>query len=115
MPTSNYSFTNIQLEHIIIPTHWGNNSWPQKQQAAARDPTPQQADKLQPGKMCIYPSMLATKQIPVLDLTNTTITSTADLQSAFHTLNLSSQQTQWQRRYPSKRTLQLITYQIANH
>ena len=83
-----YYFTSIQPEPIIIPTHWGNNSWPQHQQAAARDPTQQQAETLQSGKTCIYPSMLATKQVPALDLTNTTITSTADLQTAFHTLNL---------------------------
>ena len=30
----------------------------------------------------------AEKQVPVLDLTNSTITSAADLQTAFHSLNL---------------------------
>ena len=34
--------------------------------------------------------MLAKKQVPVLDLTNSTITSAADLQTAFHSLNLCS-------------------------
>ena len=34
--------------------------------------------------------MLAEKQVPVLDLTNSTITSEADLQTAFHSLNLCS-------------------------
>ena len=34
--------------------------------------------------------MLAEKQVPVLDLTNSTITSEADLQAAFHSLNLCS-------------------------
>ena len=32
--------------------------------------------------------MLAEKQVPVLDLTKSTITSAAGLQTAFHTLNL---------------------------
>ena len=34
--------------------------------------------------------MLTEKQVPVLDLTNSTITSGADLQTAFHSLNLCS-------------------------
>ena len=34
--------------------------------------------------------MLAEKQVPVLDLTNSTITSEVDLQTAFHSLNLCS-------------------------
>ena len=32
--------------------------------------------------------MIADNKIPVLDLTNSTITSEADLQTAFHLLNL---------------------------
>ena len=88
MPTSDYYFTSIQPEPIIIPTHQGNNSWPAPQQTAARDPTQQQADTLQPGETWVYPSMLTGKQVPVLDLTNSTITSVADLETAFHSLNL---------------------------
>ena len=45
---------------------------------------------LKPGETRVYPSMLAEKQVPVLDLTNSTITSVADLQTAFHSLNLCS-------------------------
>ena len=75
-----------------------NNPSPQKkinssstpQQASAEDPIPQQTDTLKPGKTRVYPSMLAEKQVPVLDLTNPTITSAADLQTAFHSLNLCS-------------------------
>ena len=88
MPTSDYYFTNIQPDPIIIPPHRGNNSSSTPQQAAARDPIPQQTDTLKPGETRVYPSMLADKQIPVLDLTNSTITSAADLQTAFHSLNL---------------------------
>ena len=90
MPTSDYYFTNIQPDPIIIPPHRGNNSSSTPQQAAAKDPIPQQTDTLKPGKTGVYPFMLAEKQIPVLDLTNSTITSGADLQTAFHSLNLCS-------------------------
>ena len=90
MPTSDYYFTNIQSDPIIIPPHRENNSSSTSQQAAAKDQIPQQTDTLKPGKTRVYPSMLAEKQVPVLDLTNSTITSEADLQTAFHTLNLCS-------------------------
>ena len=90
MPTSDYYFTNIQPDPIIIPPHTGNNSSSTPQQAAAKDPIPQQTDTLKPGETRVYPSMLAAIQVPVLDLTNSTITSAADLQTAFHSLNLCS-------------------------
>ena len=84
MPTLDYYFTNIQPDPIIIPPHKGNNSNSSPQQAAAKDRVPQQTDILRPSEM------LAEKQVPVLDLTNSTITSAADLQTAFHSLNLCS-------------------------
>ena len=87
-PTSDYYFTNIQPDPIIIPPHRGNNSSSTPQQAAAKDQIPQQTDTLKPGETRIYPSMLAEKQVPVLNLTNSNITSAADLQTAFHSLNL---------------------------
>ena len=90
MPTSDYYFTNIQPDPIIIPPHRGNNSSSTSQQVAAKDQIPQQTDTLKPGKTRVYPSMLAEKQVPVLDLINSTITSEADLQTAFHSLNLCS-------------------------
>ena len=90
MPTSDYYFTNIQPDPIIIPPHRGNNSSSTPQPAAAKDPIPQQTDTLKPGKTRVYPSMLAEKEVPVLDLTNSTITSVADLQTAFHSLILCS-------------------------
>ena len=88
LPTSDYYFTNIQPDPIIIPPHRGNNSSSTPQQVAAKDPITQQTDTFKPGKTRVYPSMLAEKQVPVLDLTNSTITSAADLQTAFHSLNL---------------------------
>ena len=45
---------------------------------------------LRPGKTRVYPSMLADKQVPVLDLTNSTVTSEVDLQTAFQSLHLCS-------------------------
>ena len=84
MPTSDYYFTNIQPDPIVIPPHRGNNSSSTSQQVAAKDQIPQQTDTLKPGETRVYPFMLAEKQVPVLDLTNSTITSEADLQTAFH-------------------------------
>ena len=90
MPTSDYYFINIQPDPIVIPPHKENNSGSTSQQVAAKDQIPQQTDTLKPGKTRVYPSMLAEKQVPVLYLTNSTITSEADLQTAFHSLNLCS-------------------------
>ena len=90
MPTSDYYFTNIQPDPIIVPPHRSNNSSSTPQQAAAKEPIPQQTDTLKPGETRVYPSMLAEKQAPVLDLTNSTITSAADPQTTFHSLNLCS-------------------------
>ena len=88
IPTSDYYFTNIQPDPIIIPPHRGNNSSSTPQQAAAKDRIPQQTDTLKPDETRVFPSMLAEKQVPVLDLTNSIITLEADLQTAFHSLNL---------------------------
>ena len=75
---------------LVLPPHRGNNSRSTPQQVAAKDQIPQQTDTLKPGETRVYPSMLAEKQVPVLDLTNSTITSEADLQTALHSLNLCS-------------------------
>ena len=92
MPTTNYYFTNIQPDPIIIPPplHRGNHSGLTAQHAATKDQIPQQTHPLWPGKTRVYPSMLADKQVPVLDLTNSTITSQVDLQTAFQSLYLCS-------------------------
>ena len=90
MPTSDYYFTNIQPDPTVIPTHSENNSGSTSQHAAAKDPIKQQTDTLRPDETRVYPSMLGEKQVPVLDLTNSTITSEAELQTAFHSSNLCS-------------------------
>ena len=58
------------------------------QHTATKDQIPQQVHPLRPGKTRVYPSMLADKQVQVLDLTNSNITSQADLQAAFQSLHL---------------------------
>ena len=76
------------MHPIIILPHRGNHSNLTAQHAATKDQISQQTHPLQPGKTRVYPSMLADKKVPVLDLTNSTITSQADLQTAFQLLHL---------------------------
>ena len=90
MPTTDYFFTNIQPEPIIVSPHRGNHSELTVQQAATKDQISQQTHPLWPGKTRVYPSMLADKQVPVLNLTESTITSQADLQTAFQSIHLCS-------------------------
>ena len=90
MPTTDYYFTNIQPDPITIPPHRGNNSDLKSQHVATKEQISQQMHPLRPGETRVYPSMLADKQAPVLDLTNSTITSQVDLQTAFQSLNLCS-------------------------
>ena len=90
MPTTDYYFTNIQPDPITIPPHRGNNSDLTSQHAATKDQIPQQMHPLRPGETRLYPSMLADKQVPVLDLTNSTVISEVDLQTAFQSLLLCS-------------------------
>ena len=90
MPTTDYYFTNIQPEPIIVSPHRRNHSKLTVQQAATKDQVSQQTHPLQPGETRVYPSMLADKQVPVLDLTKSTITSQADFQTAFQSIHLCS-------------------------
>ena len=92
MSTTDYYFTNIQPDPITIPPppHRGNNSDLTSQHAATKDQIPQQMHPLRPGETRVYPSMLADKQVPVLDLTNSSVTSEVDLQTAFQSLHLCS-------------------------
>ena len=63
---------------------------PTSSQAATLDPISQKTHPSQPGKTRVYPSMLTNKQVPVLNLTETSITSQADLLDAFQSLCLCS-------------------------
>ena len=86
MPTTDYYFTNIKPDPILVFAHRRNHSELTAQHAATKDQIPQQTHPLQPGETRVYPSMSADKQVSVLDLTNSTITSQADLQTAFQSL-----------------------------
>ena len=90
MPTTDYFFTSIKPEPIIVSCHRGYHSKPTVQQAATQDQVSQQTNPLQPGKTRVYPSMLADKQAPVLNLTESSITSQANLQAAFQSICLCS-------------------------
>ena len=90
MPTTDYFFTSIKPEPIVVTRHKGNHTKPKVQQAATQDPVSQQTQPLWPGKTRVYPSMLADKQVPVLNLTETSITSQADLQDTFQSIRLCS-------------------------
>ena len=90
MPTTDYFFTSIKPAPIVVTRPAAHHSKPTVQQAATQDPVSQQTHPLWPGKTRVYPSMLTNKQVPVLNLTETSITSQADLQDAFQSLCLGS-------------------------
>ena len=90
MPTTDYYFTNIQPEPIIVSPQRRKHSEQTAQHAATKDTVSQQIHPLQPGETRVYPSMLPAKKVPVLNLTEATITSQADLQKAFQSIHLCS-------------------------
>ena len=90
MPNTDYFFASIKLAPIIVTHPAANHNKPTEQQATTPDPVSQQTHPLQPGKTRVCPSMLTNKQVPVLNLSETSITSQADLQDAFQSLCLCS-------------------------
>ena len=90
MPTTDYFFTSIKSAPIVVTHPAADHNKSTEQQAATPDPVSQQIHPLRPGKTRVYPSMLTNKQVPVLNLTETSITSQADLQDAFQSLHLCS-------------------------
>ena len=90
IPTTDYFFTSIKPAPIVVTHPKAHCSKPTTQQAATQDPVSQQTHPLQPGETRVYPSMLANKQVPVSNLTETSITCQADLQDAFQSLCLCS-------------------------
>ena len=90
IPTTDYFFTNIKPEPIVVTHHRAHHSKHTVQQAATQDPVLQQTHPLWPGETRVYPSMLADKQVSVLNLTESSITSQADLQDAFQSICLCS-------------------------
>ena len=90
LPTMYYFFTNVKPAPIIVTHPVAHQNKPAPQQAATQDPISQQTHPLQPDETRVYPSMLTNKQVPVLNLTETNITSQADLQDTFQSLCLCS-------------------------
>ena len=90
MPTTDYFFTSIKPEPIVVTHHRAHNSKLTAQQAATQDPVSQQTHPLRPGETRVYPSMLADKQVPVLNLTESNITSQLDLQDTSQSIHLCS-------------------------
>ena len=90
MPTTDYFFTSIKPEPIVVTCHRAHHRKLTAQQAATQDPVSQQTHPLQPGKTRVYPSMLADKQVPMLNPTESSITSQADLQDTFQSICLCS-------------------------
>ena len=90
IPTTDYFFTSIKPEPTVVSCHRGKHSKLTAQQAATQDPVSQQTHPLRPGETRVYPSMLVDKQVPVLNLTKSSITSQADLQDAFQSICLCS-------------------------
>ena len=88
MPTTDYYFMNLQPDPIIVSPHRRNHPELTAQHAATKDQVSQQIHPLWSGETRVYPSMLADKQVSMLDLTNSTITSQANLQTAFQSLHL---------------------------
>ena len=86
LETTDYFFTNIEPALIIVkcPAVHQNKSPPQ--QPASGDTISQQTHPQQPDETRIYPSMLTNRQVPVLNLTKTNITSHTDHQDAFNSL-----------------------------
>ena len=83
---TDYFFTNNEPTPIIVehPTAHQNKST--SQQPLNGDTVSQQTHPQQPEETRIHPSMLTNRQVPVLNLTETNITSQADLQDAFSSL-----------------------------
>ena len=90
MQTTDYFFTSIKLAPIVVTCPAAHHNKLTEQQAATQDLVSQQTHPLQPAETRVYPSMLTNKQVPVLNLTKTSITSQADLQDTFQTLCLCS-------------------------
>ena len=86
LETTDYFFTNIEPAPIIVKHPAGRQNKSRPQQPASGDTISQQTHPQQPDETRIYLSMLTNRQVPVLNLTETNITSHANLQDAFNSL-----------------------------
>ena len=86
LETTDYFFTNIGPEPIIVERPPAHHSTSTSHQPLNGDKVSQQTHPQQPEETRIHPSMLISRQVPVLNLTDIKITSHADLQDAFNSL-----------------------------
>ena len=86
LETTDYFFTNIEPAPIIVKHSVVHQNKSLPQQPKSGDTISQQTHPQQPDETRIYPSMLTNRQVPVLNLTETNITSHTDLQDAFNSL-----------------------------
>ena len=91
LETTDYFFTNIEPAPIIVKHPAVHQNKPSPQQAASGDTISQQTHPQQPDETRIYLSMLINRQVPVLNLMETNITSHANLQDAFNSPSICSQ------------------------
>ena len=86
LETTDYFFMNIEPALIIVKCPAVHENKPPSQQPASGNTISQQTHLQQPDETRIYLSMLTNRQVPVLNLTETNITSHTDLQDAFNSL-----------------------------
>ena len=72
---TDYFFTNIEPEPIIIECPAAHHSTSTSHQPLNGDKVSQQTHPQQPEETRIHPSMLTNRQVPVLNLTDREITS----------------------------------------
>ena len=83
---TDYFFTNIEPTQIVVECPAAHQNKSTSQQPVNGDTVSQQTHPQQPEETRIHLSMLINRQVPVLKLTKTKITSHADLQDAFNSL-----------------------------
>ena len=83
---TDYFFTNIEPAPIIVGHPAGHQNKSPPQQPVNGDTVSQQTHPQQSEETRICPSMLTKRQVPVLNLTESNITSHADLQDVFNSL-----------------------------
>ena len=83
---TDYFFTNIEPTPIVVECPAAHQNKSTSQQPVNGDTVSQQTHPQQPEETRIHLSMLINRQVPVLNLTKTMITSHADLQDTFNSL-----------------------------
>ena len=83
---TDYFFTNIEPTLIIVECPAVHQTKSPLQQPVNGDTVSQQTHPQQPEETRIYQSMITKRQVPVLNLTESNITSHTDLQDTFNSL-----------------------------